>query len=165
MRYQCMARFGKDSAKPIENLREIVGEILTASEMLSYYWTERARSNEPDKKKLTDEIRQYESVIWHRGSKDSIVPKLEKIISDAENLFRRILEPSIKGKIAMGLRLTHWFEWVFGVITMTTITVITSLNFLSGFSRWALIAGLLVFFIASVIVQFDNAGWFGHRRR
>jgi len=65
----------------------------------------------------------------------------------------------------MGLRLAHWFEWVFGVITMTTITVITALNYLSGFGRLALLVGLFIFLIASVIVQFDNAGWFGHSRR
>ena len=65
----------------------------------------------------------------------------------------------------MGLRLAHWFEWVFGVILMTTITVITALNYLSGFSRWALLIGLFIFLFASLIVKFDNAGWFGHSRR
>ena len=63
----------------------------------------------------------------------------------------------------MWIQLAHWFEWVFGVITLATITVITSLNFLTGFSKWALIIGLLLFFVASLISQFDNAGWFGRR--
>ena len=65
----------------------------------------------------------------------------------------------------MGIRIARWFEWVFGMVTMTTITVITSLNYLSGFGQWALLIGLFLFFIASLIMQFDNAGWFGHNRK
>jgi len=64
----------------------------------------------------------------------------------------------------MWIRLAHWFEWAFGVILLSTIAVITSLNFLAGFSRWALIVGLFIFFVASLIAQFDNAGWFGHKQ-
>lgn len=55
------------------------------------------------------------------------------------------------------MRLARWFEWMFGSILLSTITVITSLNFLSGFSRWALIVGLIIFLIVSLIVQFDEA--------
>ncbi len=58
----------------------------------------------------------------------------------------------------MLIRLARWFEWVFGMLLMTTITVATSLNFLTGFNRWALLIGLLLFFVASLIVQLDNAG-------
>jgi len=43
---------------------------------------------------------------------------------------------------------------------LATITVVTSLQFQSNFGRWALLIGLLVFFVASLIKQFDDAGWF-----
>lgn len=65
----------------------------------------------------------------------------------------------------MCLKMAKWFEWSFGVVLMATITVITSLNFLEGFARGALLVGLLLYLIVSLIVQFDKAGWFDHERR
>lgn len=44
--------------------------------------------------------------------------------------------------------LAKWYEWVFGPILMTTIGVIVSLQYLSGFSRWALVIGLFLYLIA-----------------
>lgn len=60
----------------------------------------------------------------------------------------------------MWLRLAKWFEWVFATILMTTITVIVSLQYLSGFNRWALLIGLFIFFVATLVTQFNEAGWF-----
>ncbi len=62
------------------------------------------------------------------------------------------------------IRLARWFEWVFGTILLSTITVITSLQFQSNYGRWALLIGLLIFFVASLIKQFDEAGWFKKSR-
>ena len=61
------------------------------------------------------------------------------------------------------IKAARFFEWAFGTILMVTITVIVSLEYLDGFSRWALLVGLLVFFIATLIKQFDDAGWFRTR--
>lgn len=60
----------------------------------------------------------------------------------------------------MWLRLIRWYEWVFGTILMTTIGAILALQYLNGFSRWAIIIGLFLFLIASLAKQFDDAGWF-----
>ena len=60
----------------------------------------------------------------------------------------------------MLLRLAKGFEWVFATILMTTITVIVSLEYLSGFARWALLIGLFIFFVATLVTRFDEAGWF-----
>ena len=60
----------------------------------------------------------------------------------------------------MWLRLARYFEWAFGTALMVTITVIVSLEYLDGFGRWALLVGLFVFFIATLVKQFDDAGWF-----
>lgn len=57
----------------------------------------------------------------------------------------------------MLIRIARWYEWAFGTILLTTIGVILSLQYLSGFNRWALITGLLLFFVASLIKQFDDA--------
>ena len=103
MRYRYMARFGRDSIKPFDDLKDIVNEILSAADMLSYYWTERASRNTVDNKKQLDEIREYESIIWWKGSKDTMEPKIEKIISDIEMQSRKILEPRLID------RIKQWF--------------------------------------------------------
>lgn len=61
------------------------------------------------------------------------------------------------------IRAARFFEWAFGTSLMVTITVIVSLEYLDGFGRWALLVGLLVFFIATLIKQFDDAGFFRTR--
>ena len=58
------------------------------------------------------------------------------------------------------IKLARFFEWAFGTVLMVTITVIVSLEYLDGFGRWALLVGLFVFFIATLVKQFDDAGWF-----
>jgi hypothetical protein len=63
----------------------------------------------------------------------------------------------------MWRRLARWFEWVFATVLMTTITVIVSLEYLNGCGRVLLLIGLGIFFVATVISQFDQAGWFGRR--
>ena len=59
--------------------------------------------------------------------------------------------------------LARWFEWVFATVLMTAITVIVSLQYLSGCGRVVLLIGLGIFLVATVISQFDQAGWFGRR--
>ena len=61
------------------------------------------------------------------------------------------------------IRLARWFEWVFATVLMTTITVIVSLKYLDGCGRCLLLAGLGIFLVATVISQFDQAGWSGRR--
>ena len=68
-----------------------------------------------------------------------------------------------KGVKIMWIRLARWFEWVFGTILMATLTIIVSLEFLDNFNRWALLIGLFLFFVASLVKQFDDAGWFKNR--
>lgn len=57
----------------------------------------------------------------------------------------------------MLIRLAKWYEWAFGTTLLTTIGVILSLRYLDGFSQWALTIGLLIFFVASLVKQFDDA--------
>ncbi len=58
------------------------------------------------------------------------------------------------------IRLAKFFEWAFGTVLMVAITVIVSLEYLDGFGRWVLLVGLFVFLIATLVKQFDDAGWF-----
>lgn len=89
MRYQFMARFGKESGKPFDDIRKIVIEITVSADMLAELWCERSYSEE--KEKLANEIKEYTSIIWHSGTKDTIVPRVERIISDIENICRPII--------------------------------------------------------------------------
>lgn len=57
----------------------------------------------------------------------------------------------------MLLRIAKWYEWAFGTMLLTTVGVILSLHYLSGFGQWALIIGLLLFFVASLVKQIDDA--------
>ena len=63
------------------------------------------------------------------------------------------------------VRLARWFEWVFAIVLMTTITFIVSLQYLTGYGRMVLIIAWGIFLVATVISQFDQAGWFGRRGR
>jgi hypothetical protein len=60
-------------------------------------------------------------------------------------------------------QLARWFEWVFATVLMTTITFIVSLQYLNGCGRVLLIIAWFIFLVATVISQFDQAGWFGRR--
>ena len=63
------------------------------------------------------------------------------------------------------IRLARGFEWAFGAVLMTAITVIVSLQYLSGSARWLLLIGLFIFLAATLVVRFDEAGWFDRRDR
>lgn len=75
---------------------------------------------------------------------------------------RRVIAKQYAGS-QIWRRLGRWFEWVFGTVLMTTITVIVSFEYLEGYARVLLLIGLGIFFVATLISQFDQAGWFGRR--
>jgi len=75
---------------------------------------------------------------------------------------RRVKTKQDVGKHIL-IRLARWFEWVFAMVLMTTITVIVSLQYLDGCGRVLLLIGLGIFLVTTVISQFDQAGWFGRR--
>ncbi|MFC2067733.1 hypothetical protein ACFLTP_01790 [Chloroflexota bacterium] len=103
MRYRYMARFGRDSIKPFDDLQDFVNEIQSAADMLTYYWTERASRNTAQSETELGEIRKYESIIWWKASKDVMSPKIEKIISDIEVQSHKILNPRLID------RIRQWF--------------------------------------------------------
>ena len=52
--------------------------------------------------------------------------------------------------------IARWYEWVFGPIIMTSVGVTLVLQSLSGFYRWVLIIGLLLYLIASLARLVDD---------
>jgi len=57
----------------------------------------------------------------------------------------------------MWLRIARWYEWMFGMVLMVTLGVVVLLPYLDGFSRWALIIGLFIYFVATLARSFDDA--------
>jgi hypothetical protein len=55
------------------------------------------------------------------------------------------------------VKIARYYEWLFGTILLTTLGVILSLEYLNGFSQRALMIGLLLFFMASLVKQYDEA--------
>ncbi len=172
MRYRYMARFSKDSAKPFDELNKIVNDIFTSAHMLSYYWKEQGHrqwKNDAEFRQHLEEMHKYEAIFWEKGSKeDSIIPRVDKVISDIEAQSLRI----IGGNKVMKIRWWHWFEfysrfivWIFGLL-LASITVITSINSLPEKTAIMLIVFLIIFLIAALITwYFDVSRLFPPRRR
>jgi hypothetical protein len=92
-RYQFMARFGNEKAKPFEDLWNIVFEIQISAMQLAEIWSEFA-FDQDDRDRLKEEKKEHESKIWQYGKNDIIDPRVEKVISDIEE----ICKPIIMGK-------------------------------------------------------------------
>jgi hypothetical protein len=60
----------------------------------------------------------------------------------------------------MFLRVVRYVEWALGTITLTFLGVLFSLKELSSYGQVLLITATIIFFVASLIKQFDDAGWF-----
>ena len=61
MRYRYMARFGRNSVKPFDELKAIVIEILSAADTITYYWRDQAYGvfiDEESRKRNLENIRQ-----------------------------------------------------------------------------------------------------------
>lgn len=103
MRYRYMARFGKDSIKPFVELQAIVNEIITSASLYSEAMIEQHKRihivNDQSDQSIENEMKEYREIIWSRGKKDKIDPKVEKIISEIEEQTQRILAPDFKNKV------------------------------------------------------------------
>jgi hypothetical protein len=88
MRYRYMAQFGKDSAKPFDDLNGIVNDILRSASMLPHYWKQQGHrkwENDEEFKKHLDEMHKHEAVFWETSpDKDRITPRLQAVISEIE---------------------------------------------------------------------------------
>jgi len=98
MRYRYMARFGKDSAKPFDDLRKIVNEIFVSARMLSHYWKEQGRrtwKSEAEFKKHLEEMQKHEAIFWEMNAdEDTIIPRVNAVISDIEAQCLKIIGKS-----------------------------------------------------------------------
>ena len=98
MRYRYMAQFGRDSAKPFDDLYKIVNEIFISARMLPHYWKEQGHrqwKNEAEFQKHLDEMHKHEAIFWEMSAdKDQITPRVSAVISDIEAQCNKIISPT-----------------------------------------------------------------------
>lgn len=85
-RYQFMARFGIEKAKPFEDIRHLVIEIQVSANRLADIWSIENRSEDTEERR-----KEHESVIWDGSADDPIAPRLKNVISDIEEICRPII--------------------------------------------------------------------------
>ena len=107
LRYRFMAQIGKDKAKPFEDLRNVINEILTSARMLSILWAKERFRTEEQEQKHWDEVEQFEKVFWdHMDANDPINPKIDAIITEIETTCNSVISGtlplyrSIAGKLS-----------------------------------------------------------------
>lgn len=95
MRYRYMAQFGRDAAKPFNDLGAIVQDILTSSRILPDYWKRQGLghwSTEQEHQRHQDQLTAYEQIFWYMGpGRDPITPRLEQLIADIEAQSYRVI--------------------------------------------------------------------------
>ena len=95
IRQRCRVLFGDSHVSYFDDLRAIVIDIRVAAEMLGdHYWQEEVDwMDEAKKAEHIKAKRENEDVIWYRGSRDKIEPKVSAIVATAEGVFRELIEP------------------------------------------------------------------------
>ena len=112
MRYRYMARFskdfGKDSAKPFDDLHKIVNEIFLSARMLSHYWKQQGRrdwKNDKEFQRHLEEMYKYEAIFWEKSADtDPVIPRVNAVISDIEAQSLKIIEQQ-----TISQRIRQWF--------------------------------------------------------
>jgi hypothetical protein len=98
MRYRYMAQFGKEAAKPFDELNKIVNEIFIAAQMLPFYWIAQGHQlwkDEEEFKRHLSEMHKNEAVFWEMGKdRDKITPRVDALISEIEAQSTKIIKKS-----------------------------------------------------------------------
>lgn len=92
LRFRFMARFGRDAAKPFDEMKRIADEIWVSAKCLEELWAERLRRGEQTSAKTEVLIAERESVIRSRSADDQIARRVTNIIEEIERLCRSIIE-------------------------------------------------------------------------
>jgi hypothetical protein len=123
MRYRYMARFGKDSAKPFDELNNIMNDIFRSAHMLSYYWKQQGRrqwKNDSEFNQHLEEMKKHEAVFWQMSSaEDPILPRVNAVISEIEAQSLKIIGGNQVMKdnfIKWAKWITKYYIWAFGIM-------------------------------------------------
>ena len=92
IRYRFMAQFGKEKAKPFDDLNGIVTEITVAARMLARLWARDRFPTEESENKHQEAIERNEAKFWEGlAETDPINPKLDKLIDEIEETCSTII--------------------------------------------------------------------------
>lgn len=100
IKQRCRVMFGDSYTKIFDDLWAIIVDINVTTEMLgSHYWNDPLDFYEQEERKqLLADRRELEAVIWYKGSRDKIKPKVKSIVDEAEGLFRDKITPQSFGE-------------------------------------------------------------------
>jgi len=90
-----MAQIGKDEAKPFDDLRAIINEIILASRRLARLWIHKNLDALPLERleKHQKGVEEAEAIFWEGSvDPDPINQRLEKVITEIEKICRSIIE-------------------------------------------------------------------------
>jgi hypothetical protein len=123
MRYRYMARFGKDTAKPFDELNKIVNDIFISARALSRYWKDQGRrqwKNDAEFQRHLEEMQKHEAIFWYQGEEsDSITPRVDAVIANIEAQCLKIIGGNqlMKNDVVKWLKgAAKYYIWAFGLM-------------------------------------------------
>ena len=93
LRYRFMTVFGRETAKPFDDLNQIIKEIFSAAYMLGLYWNKEEFADSPrlmEARRKT--IEKNERVFWQWAEDDPISDSVDKVIREMEDHCKRIIQ-------------------------------------------------------------------------
>lgn len=94
MRYQFMAHFGREAAKPFDSLRSIENDLISASRRLARRWSQDPCSfGTPEAREVhAEQVEKYEALFWEdHTDPDPVNPRLDELILEIEDTCRGIM--------------------------------------------------------------------------
>jgi len=88
LRFRFMARFGRDKAKPFDDVKGIVSEIWVAAEELAQLWERELRERAVSE----DNVKYFSKMIRSHGRNDEIGSRLKAAVGNVENICKPIIE-------------------------------------------------------------------------
>jgi hypothetical protein len=86
LRYRFMAQFGKEAARPFEELNLVVNELLASAHQMARYALRAPRgSSEAEMEKYYEPLRKAEKVYWAGFEDDPIAPRVDGIMQRIED--------------------------------------------------------------------------------
>jgi hypothetical protein len=160
MRYRYIAQFGKDTAKPFDELNKIVNDIFTSARMLPHYWKQQGHhqwKNESEFQHHLEEMHKYEAIFWYQGeNRDSIGPRVNEVISEIEAQSLIIIGGTHIMKnnfIKWAKWITKYYIWAFGLM-LAHLAVIKEVIVLPNSQSQLQLLILLYIFDAALIITF-----------
>ena len=92
MRYRFMAQFGKEKAKPFDDLRSIVNEITGSARTLARLWSRENFGSDNQWEAHSKQIEKYEAIFWEGLEEDDpINPRIKLVISEIETTCQGVI--------------------------------------------------------------------------